>query len=171
MANVEKDFAKGKPICVGIDVHKRDWVVTVLCQGEELYQSRVVPDPGALVRLLRGFKASEVHTVYEAGPTGYGLHDALTEAGSAIPTEYALSQNYPNPFNPTTTIQFALPKSSHVALKVLDALGKEVATLVTQEFGPGYYTVRWQANVSSGIYFYRLQAGEFMETKKMILLR
>ena len=80
MANVEKDFAKGKPICVGIDVHKRDWVVTVLCQGEELYQARVVPDPRALVRLLRGFKASEVHTVYEAGPTGYGLHDALTEA-------------------------------------------------------------------------------------------
>jgi len=81
MANVEKDFAKGKPIYVGIDVHKRDWVVTVLCQGEELYQATVVPDPGGLVRLLRGFKASEVHTVYEAGPTGYNLHDALTEGG------------------------------------------------------------------------------------------
>ena len=80
-SGIEKDFAKGKPICVGVDVHKRDWVVTVLCQGEELYQARVVPDPKALVRLLRGFKASEVHAVYEAGPTGYGLHDALVEAG------------------------------------------------------------------------------------------
>jgi transposase len=81
MANVEKDFAKGKPIYVGIDVHKRDWVVTILCQGEELYQATVVPDARALVRLLRGFRASEVHTVYEAGPTGYSLHDAMTAAG------------------------------------------------------------------------------------------
>jgi transposase len=81
MANVEKDFAKGKPIYVGIDVHKRDWAVTVLCQGEELYQATVVPDPAALVRLLRRFEASEVHTVYEAGPTGYWLHDSLVEAG------------------------------------------------------------------------------------------
>ncbi len=81
MANVEKDFGKGKPIYVGIDVHKQDWVVTVLCQGEELYHATVVPDPSALVRLLKRFEASEVHTVYEAGPTGYWLHDALVEAG------------------------------------------------------------------------------------------
>ncbi|MFQ5798913.1 MAG: IS110 family transposase [Bacteroidota bacterium] len=81
MAKVEKEFAKGKPIYVGMDVHKREWVVTVLCQGEELYHATVVPDPAALVRVLKRFQASEVHTVYEAGPTGYGLHDALTEAG------------------------------------------------------------------------------------------
>ena len=81
MANVKKDFAKGKPIYVGIDVHKQDWVVTVLCQGEELYQATVVPNAGALARLLKRFQASEVHTVYEAGPTGYWLHDALVEAG------------------------------------------------------------------------------------------
>ena len=65
---IEKGFAKGRPIYVGIDVHKRDWVVTVLCQGEELYHGTVVPDPAALVRLLKRFEASEVHTVYEAGP-------------------------------------------------------------------------------------------------------
>jgi transposase len=81
MPNVQKDFARGKPIYVGIDVHKWDWVVTVLCQGEELYQATVVPDRAALVRLLRRFEASEVHTVYEAGPTGYCLHDGLVEAG------------------------------------------------------------------------------------------
>jgi len=81
MPNVEKEFAKGKPIYVGIDVHKRDWLVTVLCQGEELYHATVVPDPVALVRVLKRFGASEVHTVYEAGPTGYWLHDALLEAG------------------------------------------------------------------------------------------
>jgi hypothetical protein len=96
---------------------------------------------------------------------------SVDQAGTAIPTEHALSQNYPNPFNPTTTIQFALPKSSRVSLKVVDDLGKEVATLVAQELGPGYFTVRWQANVPSGIYFYRLHAGEFVQTKKMILLK
>lgn len=80
-SGIEKDFAKGKPIYVGIDVHKRDWVVTVLCQGEELYHATVVPDPATLVRMLKRFEASEVHTVYEAGPTGYWLHDAVVEAG------------------------------------------------------------------------------------------
>jgi flagellar hook assembly protein FlgD len=82
-----------------------------------------------------------------------------------------MSQNYPNPFNPSTTVQFAIPRASHVTLKVFDALGEEVATLITQQLGTGYFTVKWQANVPSGIYFYRLQAGEFVETKKMILLR
>lgn len=81
MPNVQRDFAKGKPIFVGLDVHKRAWTVTVLCQGEELYHATVVPDVAAFVRLLKRFEASEVHTVYEAGPTGYWLHDALAEAG------------------------------------------------------------------------------------------
>jgi hypothetical protein len=81
-----------------------------------------------------------------------------------------LTQNYPNPFNPSTFIQFGLPKASHVTLKVFDVLGKEVATLVNQELGPGAFTARWEANVPSGIYIYRLQAGEFIDTKKMILL-
>ncbi len=81
MANVQRDFAKGKPIYVGLDVHKRAWTVTVLCQDEELYHATVVPDVGALIGLLKRFEASEVHTVYEAGPTGYRLHDALVEAG------------------------------------------------------------------------------------------
>jgi hypothetical protein len=96
---------------------------------------------------------------------------SVEQSGSAIPTEFALSQNYPNPFNPATTIQFAIPKTSTVTLKVFDALGREVTTLVAQELGPAYFTARWQANVPSGIYFYRLQAGGYVETRKMILLR
>jgi transposase len=81
MGNVEKVYAKGKPIYVGLDVHKRDWVVTVLCQGEEVYHGVVVADTEVLIRFLRNFCASEVHAVYEAGPTGYWLHDALVNAG------------------------------------------------------------------------------------------
>jgi hypothetical protein len=64
-----------------MDVHKRDWVITILCQGEELDHGMVVQDPEALIRLLKRFEASEVHTVYEAGPTGCWLHDALVKVG------------------------------------------------------------------------------------------
>lgn len=81
MPNVEKDFAKGKQLYVRIDVHKRDWTVHVLCQGEELYHATISPDPARLVALLKRFEASEIHTVYEAGPTGYRLHDALVAGG------------------------------------------------------------------------------------------
>ena len=81
MGKVECGFAKGKSIYVGIDVHKKDWVVTVLCQGEEVYHATIGTEPGVLIKLLKRFEGSEVHTVYEAGPTGYWLHDALVEAG------------------------------------------------------------------------------------------
>jgi transposase len=81
MANVEKDFAKGKRIDVGIDVHKKDWTVHVLCEGEELYHGTITAEADRLISLLKRFGAGEVHTVYEAGPTGYWLHDALLEAG------------------------------------------------------------------------------------------
>ena len=96
---------------------------------------------------------------------------AVQQPDGTIPTEYALRQNYPNPFNPSANIQFALPKSSFVSLKVFDALGRELTTLLSQELGPGYFTIRWNANVSSGLYFYRLRAGDYVETRKMILLR
>ncbi len=81
MANIVNDFARGKPIYVGMDVHKQSWVVTVLCEGEEVFHATMVPNCDALVERLREFGAREVHTVYEAGPTGYGLHDALEGAG------------------------------------------------------------------------------------------
>ncbi len=89
-----------------------------------------------------------------------------------LPTVYALIQNFPNPFNPTTQIRFEIPVSGFVSLKVFDVLGREVATLVNEKKSPGVYNVEWNAsNVSSGVYFYRLSAGSFVETKKMILMR
>ncbi|MCX6132965.1 MAG: T9SS type A sorting domain-containing protein [Ignavibacteriales bacterium] len=94
-----------------------------------------------------------------------------SSAEIVLPSSYVLFQNYPNPFNPSTTIRFALPKDDHVTLKIFDLLGKEVATLVSQDLGPGYFTVRWLANVPSGTYFYQLRTNESVETKKMILTR
>jgi hypothetical protein len=95
--------------------------------------------------------------------------DVKQEEG--IPIEYSVGQNYPNPFNPSTEITFAIPKASHVSLTIVDALGRVQADLVDGERSSGRYSVSWNAsNFPSGIYFYRLQAGEFVETKKMLLL-
>ncbi len=100
------------------------------------------------------------------------------------PKEFVLYQNYPNPFNPTTTIKFEIPLSppllqgeseaiAFVTLKVYDILGNEVATLVNEEKQPGVYEVEFDAFIcfASGMYFYKLQAGTFVQTKKMILAK
>jgi photosystem II stability/assembly factor-like uncharacterized protein len=89
-----------------------------------------------------------------------------------IPTEYKMDQNYPNPFNSLTNINYSIPVKSTVILKVFDLLGRESATLANKEKPAGVYNVEFKNNnLSSGIYFYRLQAGSFVETKKMILLK
>ena len=92
--------------------------------------------------------------------------------GSAIPTEFTLEQNYPNPFNPTTNIKYSITNSTHVTLKVFNVLGQEVASLVNQEQKAGQYVVDFNAsNLASGIYMYRIQAGNNTITKKMLLLK
>ena len=91
------------------------------------------------------------------------------------PIEYALFQNYPNPFNPTTEIRYQIPDSRfsiHTTLKIYNILGQEVATLVDEVKGPGVYTVEWEAaDMTSGIYFYRLTCGDFTTTKRMVLMK
>jgi hypothetical protein len=83
-----------------------------------------------------------------------------------------LSQNYPNPFNPTTSLEFKVSSLAFVSLKIFDVLGKEVATLVNEHRPAGVYRVHWDASsFSSGVYFYQLRAGDFVETKKMVLTK
>jgi subtilisin-like proprotein convertase family protein len=89
-----------------------------------------------------------------------------------IPSRYLLKQNYPNPFNPKTKIKYGIPKSGLVTLKIYDLLGKEITTLVNTVKEPGTYTVDFDASgLSSGVYFYRIESGEFTEIKKMVLLK
>jgi hypothetical protein len=89
-----------------------------------------------------------------------------------IPTVFKLEQNYPNPFNPSTKIKFAVPEKSNVLIKVYDILGSEVTTLVNKEMDAGWYENNFNAaGLSSGIYLFRMEAGSYMNTKKMILLR
>ena len=98
--------------------------------------------------------------------------NGIQTISSEIPSKFSLSQNYPNPFNPLTNIRFDLPKTSETTLIVYDARGREVATLVDEELKAGSYQVDWDGNgYTSGVYFYRLEAGEFVEVRKMILIK
>ncbi|HZW40366.1 MAG TPA: T9SS type A sorting domain-containing protein [Ignavibacteriaceae bacterium] len=95
---------------------------------------------------------------------------SINESTSII--DYSLEQNYPNPFNPSTKIKYTLPKQGLVIIKVYDVLGKEIMNLVNEEKPSGEYEVEFDgSSLSSGIYFYQIQAGEFLDTKKMVLMK
>jgi len=105
------------------------------------------------------------------GSTNYFITD-VEEKYNSIPEKFSLTQNYPNPFNPSTKISWQSPVSGHHSLKIYDVLGSEVATLVNQEQNAGNYNVDFNAkHLSSGVYFYQLKSGEFIQTKKMVLLK
>ena len=88
------------------------------------------------------------------------------------PKTFSLLQNFPNPFNPATKISYTLAKASNVTLKVFDILGRQIATLVNGKNEPGEHSISWNAlNVPSGVYFYRIVAGDFVQTQKMILMK
>jgi hypothetical protein len=133
--------------------------------GSGAYTTQFVTQPYTVSR-------SNITTL---GPMGVGRFDMATgivEEEGNIPLKFSLEQNYPNPFNPVTTIRYEIPKVSKVTLKIYDILGREVLTLFNGSQQAGKYEVEWQAtNFASGIYFYHLQAGEFSDTRKLILLR
>ena len=105
--------------------------------------------------------------MYDAGATtAAGPHASQLNKG------FVLRQNYPNPFNPSTRIKYQLPQAGHIALKIYNILGQEMANLVDQFQLAGEYEVAWNAfNFPNGIYFYRLSSGEFVETKKLLLVK
>ena len=97
---------------------------------------------------------------------------SVKEIPGELPTSFSLEQNYPNPFNPNTTIRFALRSPNFVTLKVYNTLGQEIASLVSENLAAGSYEVSWNASgLASGVYLYRLQAGEFVDRKKLTVLR
>jgi len=97
--------------------------------------------------------------------------------GDGIPVTFAMEQNYPNPFNPVTTIRYQLPKSANVHLAVYNMLGQKVKTLVNENQPAKYYSIQWNglnetgSKVASGIYLYRIEAGDYIKTNKMLLLK
>ena len=137
-------------------------------------------------KLVSGIGIHSVRSGYDFGETNYTLNGCvindivygdttLTDVGNEnnlTPTEFNLEPNYPNPFNPNTTISFQLRATRNVSLKVFDILGNEIETLINEEMPAGSYEVNFDASkLSSGIYFYTLYAGDFIKTRKMILMK
>ena len=131
-------------------------------------------------------QAPKVYNYTDSNPTGgskfnYRLkqidNDGAYEYSDIVEVEFVLSeftlyQNYPNPFNPSTTIKFAIPKETRVSLRIYSVLGEEVTSLIDKEMKPGYYEVEFNAsNFTSGVYLYSITAGDFIETKKMVILK
>lgn len=113
--------------------------------------------------------SDSLYVLYNLGGGTVGIQDEET---IEIPTSFSLAQNFPNPFNPVTTIQFSLPQAGNVTLKIYNLLGEEEKTLADEYRQAGKHSVQFNANnLASGIYFYRLQTGNFVQTKKMILLK
>jgi len=97
---------------------------------------------------------------------------SISQINSLVPAEYKIYQNYPNPFNPSTKIKFDVPKLSDVKLTVYDISGKEIEVLINNKLSPGSYEFKWDASkLSSGAYFYRIQSQDFIETKRMLLIK
>ena len=129
----------------------------------------------------RGIPIAGINTDFDGDPRNLTTPDigadeldgiVGVEDEETLPTEFALAQNYPNPFNPSTKIKYSVPQTSQLQIKVFDLLGNEIETLVNEEKPTGTYELNWNAaNLPSGIYFYRLKAGDYINTKKMILIK
>jgi len=134
------------------------WIPKVSQAGQAFYVMVTISDGS-----LSETKISTLIT----NPTIVGVED-----NGSIPTKFNLHQNYPNPFNPTTAIKFEIPKESYVTLRVYNSIGKDVAELVNRELSAGQYQISFDAkDLPSGIYYYKLQAGEFTQTRKMLLVK
>jgi hypothetical protein len=141
---------------------------------EEIYDIEETSDGGfAAVGYTHSLGAGNDPNIYFVKTDGNGLINDVENRINWNEMQYSLNQNYPNPFNPSTRIKYQLPSITQVTLKVYDVLGNEVATLVNEEKLAGIYEVEFSASnrFASGVYFYQLKAGEFIQTKKMILIK
>ena len=147
------------------------WAENASSLGSLVTLNRVFPAGYHLVRLTvtnsLGY-SSEADVAFSVG-----LGATHVSRGEApVPGQFMLYQNYPNPFNPSTTIRYGLPNRSHVALTVFNSLGQRVAVLQNGEQEAGYHEVKFDASgLSSGVYFYRLRAGDFVETKRLLVMK
>ena len=134
----------------------------------------VSPVESIRVDISQASDPGKLYTVYTSAAGTWSYSFLSTGAGrtDVVPFAFDLQQNFPNPFNPSTTIPFSIKQNTFVSLKVFDIVGREVATILNGDMKAGNYTRQWNASgLSAGIYFYRLSAGKFIETKKLILLK
>jgi hypothetical protein len=134
-----------------------------------VYPSHEITDAGVHV-IWREFRDGNWEVYYKRNPTGNLV--SMQNISNEYPSGYYLNQNYPNPFNPVTKISFVLPKHGYIKLTVYDMLGNQIEILVDEELKAGEYNTNWNAlNYASGVYFYKLAAGEFTQIKRMVLVK
>lgn len=144
-------------LTMGMRTYTKGLGITYSCGGE--------PPPCQSFTTLKG-------CVINGVLHGDTLMTNLYNITETIPEEFSLHQNYPNPFNPSTKIKFSLPSAQFTKLKVYNLLGQEMSTLVNQQLQPGSYEYTFDASgLSSGVYFYRMESGEYVQTKKFVLLK
>jgi len=132
----------------------------------------VVPDTGVIAVDIFPLSGPHAGSAFTVDDFGLDLTTDVSERSPGLPDAFSLHQNYPNPFNPTTKIVYDIPVSSHVRLAVYDILGREVATLVNEHEAPGRYRADLDASgLPSGMYFYRIEAGGFIQTNSMMLVK
>ncbi|OGU68364.1 MAG: hypothetical protein A2499_14935 [Stygiobacter sp. RIFOXYC12_FULL_38_8] len=143
--------------------------------GPHVYSAKADPADLYHITLRQGTASAAAAMTLDGiriATTWNALLTATDVEETSIPTKYELNQNYPNPFNPSTVINYQLPEAGNVTLKVYDVLGNEVATLVNEFKQAGVYNAKFaNSNLSSGIYLYRLQAGNFVSVKRMMLIK
>jgi hypothetical protein len=144
-----------------IEMNCVEFPLTVSVEGISI---KLTDESGGLLNL--NLKPGESSTIT------VGTFQKLMVSGESMPLQYSLEQNYPNPFNPTTNIKYSIPDVSDVTMIIYDVLGNEIEIIVNENQQPGSYEVKWDAsNISSGIYFYQLKTKDFVDTKKMIVLK
>jgi hypothetical protein len=143
-------------------------VIDTVKEGENIYVDKNVEEGQTYFYRIKAYKGSaesEYSSVVSIIVTGIQKEEE-------IPTEYSISQNYPNPFNPITKIRFALPKTTITKVTIYDLLGREIITPVNKKLPAGFHEINIDSNnLSSGVYLYRIQAGDFIQSKKMILMK
>lgn len=151
----------------------------VLADDGSFTSGPVAPAPWEFTHTFTVAGNNPYYCVPHGGPGGQGMSGVVVVQNAVsvpedelIANKFELMQNYPNPFNPSTRISFAIPNAAFVNLKVYDAIGNEVATLLNEVKQAGIYSVDFNAtDLTGGIYFYQIKSGSFVETKKMILLK
>jgi hypothetical protein len=151
----------------GVSQSGGQYIVTKLPQGNyTLYAHRMGFLPKTMDVTISG--SSLININFDFGNPVIGVQ----QISSNIPDKYDLAQNYPNPFNPVTTIKFGIPKSGMTYIRIFDILGRLVSTIVEENLNAGSYSLKWDASeFTSGVYFYRIESADYIETKKMILIK
>jgi hypothetical protein len=143
---------------------------TVQMKGIILCKTQIAMNTGAS---LNGRALAQTAVTLDANAvTKPGSISSIKTDEQQMPVKFTLAQNFPNPFNPGTTIKFSLPIAAHVALNIYNAIGMEVSSLISEDMNPGVYSIQWNASgFASGVYYYKIVAGNYKETKKLLLLK